>query len=413
MSAPQDDSIVALLESRQPGHGLSRDAYHDKALFALEQRAIWRAHWVFVAHSAELRTSGDFLVVELFEDTILLVRQRDGSLRGLHNVCRHRGSLVATTPCGHLDHLVCPYHGWTYALDGALVSAPGARQDLARAELGLKPVAVHEIGGLVFVALDDHIGADELDQCFGAALAQQGLDRAKVAAQIDYEIAANWKLVWENNRECAHCELNHPQYVPANFDRWPSSASVRAEVLAARVRALEAQGLSGVHHESGLAAFPDPSGMGCCSVSRTALEEGYVSESLDGARVAPLMGSFTSEETGTLRLRAMPNFWCHASCDHAVTTRLIPTSVSSTTARVTWLVDEAAVEGRDYDLERLLPFWRLTSEQDWMICERQQRGVRSPAYQPGPLSTSEEGNVDAFLSWYANVCLRALTTSGP
>src|SRR5262249_23065988 len=95
-----------------------------------------------------------------------------------------------------------------------------------------------------------------------------------------------------------------------------------------------------------------------------------------------------------------PNFWCHASCDHAVTTRLAPAGPGLTHARVTWLVDAAAAEGRDYQLDRLLPFWQLTSEQDWAICARQQRGVTSPAYQPGPLSPSKEYNVDSFIRWY-------------
>lgn len=112
------------------------------------------------------------------------------------------------------------------------------------------------------------------------------------------------------------------------------------------------------------------------------------------------MGDYRSYDVGVLRLRALPNFWCHASADHAVTTRLAPVDVELTEVVVTWLVEEGAAEGRDYSLERLLPVWERTSEQDWQLCERNQRGIRSSGYQPGPLSDRHETNVSAFHSWY-------------
>ena len=136
------------------------------------------------------------------------------------------------------------------------------------------------------------------------------------------------------------------------------------------------------------------------SAHRTPLVEGYSSESLDGAPLAPLMGDYTSYDVGVLRLRALPNFWCHASADHAVTTRLAPAGLGRTEIVVTWLVDQDAVGGHDYFLDNMLPVWARTSEQDWALCERNQRGIRSPAYRPGPLSERHEANVAAFHAWY-------------
>jgi len=127
---------------------------------------------------------------------------------------------------------------------------------------------------------------------------------------------------------------------------------------------------------------------------------GFVTESLDGAPLAPPMGSYGRHDVGTLRSRVLPGFWCHASADHAVTTRMLPLGPLETRLDVTWLVDAYAKEGRDYDLDRLLPFWQLTSEQDWELCERNQRGVLSTAYRPGPYSPSRESNVIAFVDWY-------------
>ena len=105
-------------------------------------------------------------------------------------------------------------------------------------------------------------------------------------------------------------------------------------------------------------------------------------------------------DVGTLRIRSLPNFWNHTSCYHAVTTRLLPAGPRRTHIRVYWLVDRAAREGVDYEFDRLLPFWQLTSEQDWHLCEMVQRGIESSGYRPGPLSALWEYNVRAFLEWY-------------
>ena len=149
-----------------------------------------------------------------------------------------------------------------------------------------------------------------------------------------------------------------------------------------------------------MACFPDPEHDLWFAANRTAMAEGYLSESMDGRTVSTLMGEYREADVGTLRVRTMPNMWMHCSCDHAVSTRLLPAGPDRTLVRVTWLVDENAVEGEDYQLEKLMPFWQLTSEQDWTLCEAAQRGVTSSGYEPGPLSKYKEYNVDAFLRWY-------------
>jgi Rieske 2Fe-2S family protein len=153
------------------------------------------------------------------------------------------------------------------------------------------------------------------------------------------------------------------------------------------------------HAQAGLYRFP--AGGRWWAANRTPLAPGFVTESLDGAPVAPLMGDYADHDVGTLRVRTVPNFWCHASADHAVLTRLLPAGPDRTDVTVTWLVDGDAVAGRDYDRARLVQFWQRTSEQDWALCERNHAGVRSPAYTPGPYSTSREYNVAAFDDWYA------------
>ena len=165
-------------------------------------------------------------------------------------------------------------------------------------------------------------------------------------------------------------------------------------------------GLAVTHKRPGMISFPDPENDIWWSANRTTLVDGWVTESMDGKQVAPLMGDYKDADVGTLRVRALPNFWNHSSCDHGVSTRLLPAGPQQTAIRVWWLVDKNAVEGRDYELAKLMPFWQLTSEQDWLICERQQRGVNSSAYTPGPYSTFKEYNVDGFDRWYLNLLKR-------
>jgi Rieske 2Fe-2S family protein len=211
--------------------------------------------------------------------------------------------------------------------------------------------------------------------------------------------------VWENNRECYHCNVNHPQYIKANFDHYnadDTSARTAQRIADAVARSEEkwaAAGLAVSHRQTGMTQFPDVERNCWYSANRTPLVENYVSETMDGRQVAPLMGDYTDADVGTLRVRTLPNMWHHASCDHAVTTRLVPAGLQRTAVRVTWLVHQDAVEGRDYRLEDIMPFWQLTSEQDWALCELAQKGVNSSHYLPGPFSTYKEYNVDAFVRW--------------
>jgi len=212
--------------------------------------------------------------------------------------------------------------------------------------------------------------------------------------------------VWENNRECYHCNVNHPQYIKANFDHYntdDTAARTQTDIDAATARSQQkwlASGLAVTHKMTGMATFPDADRNLWYSANRTALVDGYLSETMDGRQVAPLMGDYPDADVGTLRMRTMPNFWNHSSCDHVVSTRLLPAGPQLTKVRVIWLVEENAVEGRDYDLDKIMPFWQLTSEQDWELCARAQRGVNSSRYEPGPYSTHKEYNVDSFVRWY-------------
>jgi Rieske 2Fe-2S family protein len=401
------DTWAALHADYRPGHGLPGGFYGDPDVYAAELDRVWRAGWLFAGHTCEVTEPGDYFTFPVGPDPVLVLRNDDGSIGAFDNVCTHRGTVLCQKPHGRVGgRIVCPYHQWTFSRGGDLVACRGMHDGVDRSALGLRRRHVETVAGMIFVSLAETPADFRPAREVFAAAGPHGFDRAKVAQAIDYVIDANWKVVWENNRECYHCDVNHPQYIKANFDNAAGDQDTtrRRQALAAAVARAEthwaAAGVQLKHASGNLALFPDPVNNVWYSASRTVQTDGFESESMDGRRVAPYLGDVTSPDVGVLRMRCLPNFWNHTSCDHAVSTRLLPLGQRQTQARVIWLVDREAREGADYQLEKLLPFWQLTSEQDWGLCAAVQRGVESSGYRPGPLSRVWEYNVDAFIRWY-------------
>ena len=404
---PLGPELAALLASRRDGHALPRDFYHDASLYARELATVWHGGWLFAGFAFEIPDPGDFLTLDIDATPVLLIRGDDGAVRAFHNVCRHRGSQICREPAGHLRALVCPYHIWTYSRHGELVACHGMHDGVDKSALGLRPVHAEVVVDLIYICLSASPPPFAgMRARFEAAGAPQGFDRARIAKAIEYDVDANWKLVWENNRECYHCLGRHPQYVKSNFDvvdEEHASAALRQEIAAALARTNAQWSVAddgAAHPKGGLATFPDADRDLWHTCNRTPLAAGFATESLDGARVSTLMGDYRDADVGVLRMRSLPNFWLHASCDHAVVTRMLPAGPRRTRMKSWWLVDQFAREGEDYDLTKLLPFWHMTNEQDWEICRWQQKGVDSVGYVPGPLSQRNEYNVDAFIRWY-------------
>ena len=405
MNAQSD--LLQELDKRRHGHTLPRRFYTDPIFYQVDLENVFYREWLFAGHDCELRRPGDFITLKIGEYPVVVVRARDGEIRAFHNSCRHRGSRICSAAKGSVVRLVCPYHNWSYELDGRLLFARDMGKSFDAKPYGLKPVHCQSIGGYIWLCLAPKApDLSALRAKIEPYLAPHRLGEAKVAFESTIVEAGNWKLVWENNRECYHCNIGHPQYIRANYDIHEealASAAVleRIAQAAARSEARWAErGLAATHREGGLAPFPDPVNNIWYSANRTLLAEGFHTESMDGRRVAPLLPGYDEEDVGVVRMRTMPNFWNHSSCDHAVSTRLLPAGLQKTLVRVYWLVHQDAQEGVDYDCERLLPFWQLTGEQDWKLCERAQRGVNSTGYEPGPLSTLREYNVEALLQWY-------------
>lgn len=391
-----------ILSTYCPGKGLPREFYLSEQVFAAEQQKVFRSSWFFAGHSAEVPRPGDYMTLDVGGAPVVIVRDRSGTVHAHHNVCRHRGSIICTEEKGTAARLVCPYHSWTYAHDGTLIGAPMMGEDFCKSDHGLKPVHIEEFDGLIFVNLSETPSPfHELRDHLSPILKSQGMARAKIALIRDYHLDVNWKIVVENNRECYHCKANHHGYISVQYDTENDNPALKDEIAERLAECAIRWGLAGL----------DLSRVNTSSnntaewfrANRTPVRKGMVTESPDGQLVSNvLMGDFTDPDMGTARANTNINFWCHANSDYAHTVRITPLTPTRTVVRGYWLVDEKAVEGRDYDPEKVSAFHDQVMSEDWEICRRQWIGVTSPGFEPGPYSPTMEHNVDRYIRWYAN-----------
>lgn len=390
-------SLSTLLAERTPGRTLPQGFYVAPDVFAEDLERVFLRTWVFAGHACEIPEPGDFFTLAVGEESLVVVRDAGGAVRAHFNVCRHRGSRIVAEPCGHARALVCPYHQWTYALDGRLAGARLMGPEFDKTEHPLRSASVCDVAGLLFVCLAaDPPPFEGAARAIGPQLAPHGLDRARVLTRHTYEVGANWKVLVENNRECYHCRVTHPEFSTTNYDLGldgDGRMDDQHRALVAREYARwEGMGLAPRE-----VSFPDGSWY---RVSRLPLKEGFRTETLDGELAAPPMGRLSAQDDpwpGSLRIIGLPNLWAHANLDHAVTTRVLPLAPDRTQVDVTFLV---RADAADCDVERLTKVSLATFDQDVELCEATYAGIRSRAYSPGPLSPVVETSVDGFLDWY-------------
>ena len=414
----QFDMIAQLLKKNRPGFTLPRDLYVSDAAYRFDTEVMLKSVWLYAGTVAHVKKPGDWFVFELGDNQVVIVRGRDGEIRAFYNSCRHRGARICESASGSAVRLTCPYHFWSYGLDGKLLAARNMPDTFVKADNGLIPVALENAGGLLFVCLADN------PPPFGRAradIAEQvglyDLSRLKVAAQDNLIEPANWKLVMENNRECYHCDQNHPQLMQSlstyGFGKGlPEDGETDNVDDAAFDAMLAAQRKHwqdlGIFHE--LIEFPEDNNQtGWHRVARLPLANGAVSQTVDGKSASCIpIWAHGLDEPSSLSVWTQPNSWHHFCNDHVVTFSLTPLGPDKTLLRTTWLVHEDAVEGEDYDLDHLTAVWRATNDQDAYLSAVNHRGIKSDGYRQGQYST-EEKLVDAFKTFYVDASQRALT----
>jgi Rieske 2Fe-2S family protein len=355
---------------------LPRDAYLSAEQFAREKERILCREWLCAAREEELPAPGDYLVLDVAGESILLVRTREGQLAAHYNVCRHRGAqLVAPAdpsdsgrspgPTGSFGSgIKCPYHAWTYALDGALRTAPYLEEGdgLCKAELALFPVAVATWGGFVFINLaGDEARGSLLEQLGGAPerIQRYPLAELRLARRIRYDVAANWKVILENYNECYHCGPVHPE-------------------LCRVVPAFKQQGGMDLDWDRGV---PHREGAWTFTMSGTTNRRPF----------AGLNADELVRHKGELMY---PNFMLSLSAEHAAAFTLWPHDAGHTTVVCDFLFHPDEMARADFDPSDAIEFWDITNRQDWVICASVQRGMQTRVFRQGFYAPMESLSLD-------------------
>jgi glycine betaine catabolism A len=381
--------IKNLLGNYKSGFSLEQAFYTNEEVFAAEWQSIFKKHWLHAGNTAQIPKAGDYFLYRLQKDEIIVIRGNNGAVHAHYNTCRHRGSAICLHDKGNAPKLICPYHQWVYDKDGTLMNARMMPDNFCKEEYNLHSVHAKVVEGLIFISLADEAPAfDAIEKSIAPYLRPYKINRAKVACIKNYTLAANWKLVAENFRECYHCGGAHPEYCSAVI-----GANLREstdEITVAKQKDWNAKGLATTLIEvtAGTTTY----------AIRYPLRPGVESYSVDGKKISVPMGMHKDHDAGVVGLVNYPNFWMDAVSDYIWTMRVTPVNASTTDVEFCWLVDEHAVEGKDYELNRLTEFWEITGDQDGKLCENNFKGIQSDVYMPGPYAPVEDQVIN-FVDW--------------
>lgn len=395
---------LALINQRKPRHALTREIYRDQAVYQQDLEQIWHKEWIFAGHTIEIAKAGEYMTIQVGDYPVVIVRDDAGSIRAFHNACRHRGSRVCSESKGKAAKLVCPYHKWTFGLDGKLLFAGNMGEKFNNDEHGLMPVNCEVVNSYIYICVAEQApNFEQFRQDLSPFIAPHNLENAKVAHEANLVEDGNWKLVFENNRECYHCDANHPELLNSFVENL-SVAGVGGDddpELVAHWDKCEAAGLP-----SRLVMDED----GQYRMTRIPLSAKAVSYTMDGKpAVKGRLDNTDVEDIGALLYFHYPSTWNHFLGDFALSFRVLPLNSGQTLVTTKWLVPKEAVEGVDYDIDTLTKVWLETNKQDKQLVEETFRGVSSPSYIPGPFSDIAENGVCQFVDWYCDTMKQKLS----
>jgi Rieske 2Fe-2S family protein len=354
--------------------------YLSDEIFAQEKEKIFCREWFCAAREEQIVQPGDYLVLDIAGESILLVRTREGEIRAHYNVCRHRGTRLVQES----DDIVpedlhfsggvlgtagirCPYHQWTYGLDGRLLNAPHLKgsESFCKEDFPLYPVGVELWGGFIFLNLSPAEALREgrtLEKQFGGAMERTErypLQDLRVAKRIRYSVEANWKIVLENYNECYHCGAVHPE-------------------LCELVPAFRQQGGDGLQWENGIPH-----------------KEGATTFTWTGKTVRePFLGLNEDEKVRHKGELIYSNLMLSLACDHVAAFTLWPESPQKTRVICDFLFHPAEMKKPGFDPSDSVDFWDLVNRQDWEICKRVQQGIGARVHHFGYYAPMEDLSLD-------------------
>jgi len=391
------NTIKELLNNQQEDWSLDQRFYKDTSIFDLEKHNIFYNSWIFIGHESQIPNKGDFFVYKLLDEEIIVLRNKENKVKAFFNVCRHRGSRVCLEEKGNTSRFSCPYHSWTYNLDGKLLAAKSLREGIDKSKLGLHPCNIESASGMLLINLSDNPQSlKNLQSDLKEPFEMFGFKDLKVAAHKNYPIASNWKLAVENYQECYHCAPAHPEYSLSHslkIEDEPGFDEAQEKMM----NNLESCGLKDIEVNKDFSnKDPDQEQY---AYSRYALFDGYMTGSKDGKPLAPLLGNIKEFNQGCSDFNIGPVSYFLAYCDHIVGYIFTPTSQDQCQCDIYWLVNKDAKENKDYDKEKLMWLWDVTTYADETIIVNNQKGVNSIKYQSGPY-TDKEQSTRRFIKWY-------------
>jgi glycine betaine catabolism A len=348
--------------------------YTDPEVFAAEQERIFEAQWIAAGRAADLAAPGSFRAVSVGRESVLLLRGQDGALRAFLNVCRHRGAQLCTAASGQVKRaLQCPYHAWTYRLDGSLLSAPNLTEmaDFDRAEYGLAPVHLREWLGYAWVCLAEAPPSFE-DTVIGAVAERLGgpaeidawdIGSLSVGQRVTYDVAANWKLIVENFMECYHCATIHPELT---------------EVLPEFADGYAAQYFVGHGAEFGAGI------------------EGFTVDGRPG--LDKIHGIGADRDRRYYAITVPPQVFINLVPDHVIFHRMYPAAAERTVIECDWLF-RPDVLAAGHGISRSVELFHRVNQQDFDACERCQPSMSSRLYRHGGALVPSEHHIGAFHEW--------------
>ncbi len=339
---------------------LERRYYVGQDVYEQETERIFFGRWLFVGRASQIADPGAYMLFEVESESVIVLRDYDGSIHAHHNVCRHRGTRLVTEPTGTFPKSIqCGYHAWTYALTGELTGAAfmDEVESVCTSSYPLLPVAVAEWEGCIFVNLLDD--PEPFEKAFAPLIdkfTRWDLPKLRIAHRIVYDIAANWKLVFQNYSECYHCPALHP-------------ALNRLTPFRNAWNDLE---------EGPFLGGP----------MQMEIEDG--SMTMTGQRCAAPLGGLEGEDLNRVQYYTIfPNLLLSLHPDYVLTHRIDRLATDRTRIICDWLFDTDAMAAPDFDPQPAIEFWNMTNEQDWMVSKLSQQGITSRAYTPGPYAELE------------------------
>lgn len=411
MHAVEIQSHRELIDSRQPWQTMPGELFGRQDVFDTDVDVFFNKHWILVAVTADVPEAGDVYAVDIGKSSILICRDDDEKIRAYRNSCRHRGARLKEPGKSTVGMLVCPYHQWTYDLNGVLKHATHMGPDFDMGCRSLSPVHVRVVGeGLIFVCLSQEAPADFdlLANTMNERFAPYHLGKTKIAYEADVIENGNWKLVIENNRECYHCAGTHPElttsFLAEDFGFCPDGLSEEGQKSLEAYNQKIAETVSGWEKDGLVWSAVEEVGAETASIFRTqrlVIAGCGESQTMDTqVECQRLLADFNRRDLGDVHLHTHSS-WSHVMSDHAVISYLIPLAPDRTLVRTKWLVNENAVEGVDYDVKRLVSVWTATNMQDAKLVEISHAGTQDPGYVPGPYSRYTEALLEAYANWYS------------